>query len=259
MADEIGWIEGVASLGLILVVVLISLWQRLAVERSLIWSSMRAAAQLVAVGLLFRLIFEAARAMSWAWVWVVAMTLLSAEVVGRRAKSVPGIRGSALIALVGAVAVTLAIIFGLGVLDLEAMTLVVIAGITLGNTLPAAVQAADIISTEFRDQPHRVEGLLSLGFDGKGASREITRSAIRQALIPQIERTKVIGLVALPGTMTGMLLAGADPIPAVLVQLVIVYLVLGSVGVAAVAVAMTVAARAFTADLRLDDWVRIRS
>ena len=258
MPGDIGWVEALASLALLGVVVVISLWRRLGVERTLVWASLRAAVQLVAVGLLFIVIFEAARAMTWAWVWVIGMTLLSTEVVARRAGRLPGIRKSALLALAGAVAVTLGIIFGLGVLDFQAVTLVVIAGITLGNTLPAAVQAADIIKREFRDHPHRIEGLLALGFDRQGASRQVTRSAIRQALIPQIERTKVIGLVALPGTMTGMLLAGAEPLSAVLLQLVIVYLVLGSVGVAAVAVAMTVAGRAFTPDLRLAGWVRDR-
>lgn len=258
MSGDIGWVETLASLALVGVVVAISLWQKLGIERSLVWASLRAAIQLVAVGLLFVVIFEASRSMTWAWAWVVGMTVLSMEVVARRAGRLPGIRLSALLALSGAVAVTLGIVFGLGVLTLEAVTLVVIAGITLGNTLPAAVQAADIIRSEFRDHPHRIEGLLALGFDRKGASREVTRSAIRQALIPHIERTKVIGLIALPGTMTGMLLAGAEPVAAVLVQLVIVYLVLGSVGVGAVAVAVTVASRAFTPDLRLADWVSDR-
>lgn len=255
MPGDIGWIEALASLALIAVVVGISLWRGLDVERSLVWSSLRAAIQLVAVGALFAVIFEATRALTWSWAWVAGMTLLSGEVVARRTGRLPGMRLVALAALTGSVGVTLGIVFGLGVLPYEPVTLVVIAGITLGNTLPAAVQSADVITTEFRDNPARIEALLSLGFDRKGASRMVTRSSVRQALLPQIERTKVIGLIALPGTMTGMLLAGAEPVPAVLVQLVIVYLVLGAVGVGAVVVAASVAARAFTRDLRLDTWV----
>ena len=83
-----------------------------------------------------------------------------------------------------------------------------------------------------------------------------TRSAVRTALLPQIERTKVIGLIALPGTMTGMLLAGAEPVSAVLVQLVITYLVLGSVAMASSLIVTAVGTSAFTKDLRLADWVR---
>lgn len=255
MNANIGWLEALASLGLVVVAVGISRWKRLETEGSILWASFRAAVQLVAVGLLFGLIFESAQAMGWAWVWVVGMTLLSAEVVARRAKTVPRLRIYALAALVFAVAVTLLILFGLRVFDLKPVTLVVIAGITLGNTLPATVQAADTVTSEFVDNRGQIEGLLALGFDASGASRMATRSAVRTALLPQIERTKVIGLIALPGTMTGMLLAGAEPITAVLVQLVITYLVLGSVAMAASVIVTTVGASAFTKDLRLADWV----
>ncbi|MDX1468721.1 MAG: ABC transporter permease [Acidimicrobiia bacterium] len=258
MPGDIGWIEAFSSLALIAVVVVISLWRRLDLEAPLIWSSLRAALQLIAVGALFAIIFEATQAFTWSWVWVVGMTLVSTEVVARRTGHLPGVRRPALAALAGSVAVTVGLIFGVGVLAFEPVTLVVIAGLTLGNTLPAAVQSVELIKTEFMDKPERIEGLLALGFDRRGASREVTRAAVRQALLPQIERTKVIGLIALPGTMTGMLLAGAEPIPAVLVQLVIVYLVLGAVGVGAVVVAVAVAKRAFTADLRLAQWVTDR-
>lgn len=251
----IGWIEAFSSLALIAVVIGLSRWHRLELERSLVWSSLRAAVQLVAVGALFAVIFEATSAFAYSWAWVAGMTLVSTEVVARRIGQLPRIRRLAFTALAGSVAVTLTLIFGLGVLAYEPVALVVIAGLTLGNTLPAAVQSVELIKTEFMDKPERIEGLLALGIDRRGASREVTRAAVRQALLPQIERTKVIGLIALPGTMTGMLLAGAEPITAVLVQLVIVYLVLGAVGVGAVVVAVAVAKRAFTPDLRLAPWV----
>lgn len=255
MSGEIDWVGALASLSLVVVTVAISMWKGLHVERSIIWASFRAAVQLLAVGVLFGIIFESARALVWAWVWVVGMTLLSAEVVARRARQVPHLRLYALMSLAGAVGLTILLLFGLGVFDLEPVTLVVIAGITLGNTLPAAVQAADSITTEFIDNRSRVEVLLALGFDRQGASRVIAGEAVRVAVLPQIERTKVIGLIALPGAMTGMLLAGADPISAVLVQLVIAYLVLGSIGVASAVVVSVVASRAFTKDLRLEEWV----
>lgn len=256
MDGDIGWIEILASLSLVAVAIAVSLWKGLGSERSIIWAAFRAAIQLLAVGLLFGLIFESSTAMTWAWLWVVGMTIVSAEIVARRTRKIPRIRFYALASLAGSVGVTLLLLFGLGVFVLEPVTLVVIAGITLGNTLPAAVQAADTVTSEFIDHQERVEVLLALGFDKKGASRVVTSSAVRTALLPQIERTKVIGLIALPGTMTGMLLAGSEPVTAVLVQLVITYLVLGSVGVASSVVVTAVASRGFTKDLRLEDWVR---
>lgn len=252
---NIGWVEVAASLTLVLVAVGLSLWKRLGVERSILWASLRAAVQLLAVGVVFRLIFESATAMLWATIWVVAMTVISAETVTRRAREIPRLRLSAFAALGGALLISLALVFGLGVFDLEPVTLVVIAGITLGNTMPSAVLGANTASKTFKDHPERVEGLLSLGLDRDAVTRFMTPQAVRHALIPQIERTKVVGLIALPGAMTGMLLADAAVFDAVLVQLVIMYLILGSVAVAVVTVVTIVASRALTSDARLQSWV----
>lgn len=255
----IGWVEVAASLTLVLVAMGLSFWKGLGVEKSILWASFRAAVQLLAVGFVFRFIFESATAMVWAAVWVVAMTLISAETVARRAKGIPGLRLSALASMGGALLVSLGLVFGLGVFDLEPITLVVIAGITLGNTMPSAVLGANTASKAYRDNPQQVEGLLALGLDRDAVARFMTPQAVRQALIPHIERTKVVGLIALPGAMTGMLLAGADAVDAVLVQLVIMYLILGSVAVAVVTVVTIVASRALTPDARLESWVTDRS
>ena len=52
-------------------------------------------------------------------------------------------------------------------------------------------------------------------------------------MIPLIDSTKTTGLIFFPGTMVGMLLAGADPVDAVRLQLILLYILLGSVGLAA--------------------------
>jgi putative ABC transport system permease protein len=256
---EIGWPDVLVSTVLILVAVVLSLWKRLGAERSILWSAFRAAVQLLVVGLLFRLIFESASAMTWAWVWVVGMVIVSVEVVKRRAPRIPMVRAGAYAALAGALAVCLGIVFGLDVFDLEPVTFVVVAGITLGNTMPSAVLAMDVAAKAFTDNPGRIEGALALGMDSVTVNRIIAPEAVRAALIPQIERTKVVGLIALPGAMTGMLLAGADAFSAVLVQLVIMYLILGAVAIAVVTVVALVGVRAFTADGRLEEWVRTQS
>jgi putative ABC transport system permease protein len=197
--------------------------------------------------------------MTWAWVWVIGMVIVSSEVVKRRAPGIPIVRAGAYVALGGALVVCLGIVFGLRVFVLEPVTFVVVAGITLGNTMPSAVLAVDVAAKAFTENPGRIEGVLALGMDSTAVNRLITPEAVRAALIPQIERTKVVGLIALPGAMTGMLLAGADPFSAVLVQLVIMYLILGAVAIAVVTVVVLVGVRAFTADGRLEEWVRTQT
>lgn len=74
---------------------------------------------------------------------------------------------------------------------------------------------------------------------------------LRTAITPQIENTRALGIVFLPGAMTGLILAGVDPLDAVLVQLALMYLILGAVVVTATLTVLGARRRLFTADHRL--------
>jgi UDP-glucose/iron transport system permease protein len=239
-----------ASLLLVAIASGISWWLGLGVERSILWASTRAAVQLVAVGVLLALVLESA----WEWVlapvWIVAMIAITTTVVERRAKR-RAVRVPAAIAITASVALSLGVVFGLGVLSPQPIEMIVIAGITIGNVLPATVLAADQVGRQLTDGRQTIEGLLALGIDARRSTRYIVSEATRVALIPQIERTRVVGLIALPGAFTGLLLAGVAPVDAAVVQLVVMYLVLGSVAVSASVVALVTARSAFTPDQRL--------
>lgn len=246
------------SLSLIAMAVGLSLWRGLGIERSLLWATARAAVQLMAVGLLFRVIFESAQAPLWAWLWVAGMIAVAGVVVSRRSTGVPDMLGVGLVSIALSVTISLALVFGLGVFELEPVTIVVIAGITIGNTLPATALGATQMSDYLKDQAGQVEALLALGMDQRQVSRFVVPRVARTALIPQIERTKVVGLVALPGAMTGLLLAGVEPFDAVLVQLVIMYLILGAVALSVLIVVISLTSRSLTDDLRMADWTTTR-
>lgn len=104
---------------------------------------------------------------------------------------------------------------------------------------------------EVRDRQLEVEARLALGQPSWQAARPYVRNALRAALIPQIETTKAVGIVFLPGAMTGLILAGVDPVDAVLVQVVVMYLVLGAAATATTVVAIGLVRRLFTPDHRL--------
>ena len=255
-AVDVTWVEMLAACSLIVVAVGLSLWLRLGIEMSLLAASARALVQLLVVGGLFTVIFDAGGAVALAWMWVGMMVVITVVVIGRRAPSIPGLRNVAALAVGAALAVSLGIVFGLGVFDHEPVTVVVIAGITMGNVLPAAVLAAKQVEHAFVAEAGQVEALLSLGFDRRGATRFIGPAAARTALVGQVERTKVVGLIALPGAMTGLLLAGVDPVDAVLVQVIVMYLILGAASVVVAVVVWAAARQAYTVDLRLAAWTR---
>jgi putative ABC transport system permease protein len=51
-------------------------------------------------------------------------------------------------------------------------------------------------------------------------------------MIALVDSTKTTGIIFFPGTMVGMLLAGASPTDAVRLQLILLYTLLGSVAIA---------------------------
>jgi putative ABC transport system permease protein len=95
-------------------------------------------------------------------------------------------------------------------------------------------------------QRDQIETALALGATSRQAVQPIVRRSIRAAMMPIIDTTKTVGLIKLPGAMTGMILAGASPLAAVQIQLVIIYMLVGSTAVAALAAALLTAGRCFT-------------
>lgn len=247
----VGWLGLVASLALVGIAVVISLWQRLDLERSLVWASVRAIVQLLSVGAVLAFVLSPRVPLIVSWVWVAFMVVFASETVRRRAPEVPGARRLALAAMTMACAVSLLVLFGLGIFPLNARTLIPLAGMVVGNSLTGTVVAARRVVGELSDKRSEVEARLALGLSSRDASRPYVREALRTAMISQIESTKAVGLVFLPGAMTGLILAGEKPISAVLVQAAVMFLILGAVATTAAAMSLGLARRLFTADHRL--------
>jgi putative ABC transport system permease protein len=249
MPSDIGWSGLVASLVLVGVAVGLSLVRSLGLERSIVWASARALVQLLLVGVALEFVLD--RNLAWSWAWVVVMILFAADTVRRRARDVGDVFLLALVAFAAAAVVSLLVLFGLEVFPLEPRTLIPMAGLMVGNSMSATVLVARRVLEELRDKRDEVEARLALGLTARDAARPYVRNAVRTALIPQIETTKAVGLVFLPGAMTGLILAGVDPLDAVRVQVAVMYLVLGSVATTVTVVALGVQRRLFTGDHRL--------
>ena len=253
MIEDVSFVQVAASLVLIAVSVVLGLALQLGLTRQILVAAARAAVQLLAVGLIFGWIAESGSAMALAWLWVAIMVAITSVIARRRAPELRGggpVAGASVSASVG---LCLLVIFGLDVLPYEPVNLIVIAGITIGNSMPSQVLGANRVQAEVRDGRGQFEAMLALGLTVSQIVRLVGGRIVRTALIPQIERTNVVGLIALPGAMTGLLLAGADPLDAVLVQIIVMYLVLGAV-VTSVIISVVFGLRnSFT-----DDW-RLRS
>lgn len=248
---DVGWWGLAASLLLIAVTLGISLWRRLGLERDVAIATVRALAQLLAVGYVLAVVIDPDQPTAYAWAWLMFMVVFAAWTVSRRAPEVPGVLPLALMALATSTGVTVAVIFGLGIFPAEARAIVPVGGMMVGNAMTSTVVAGRRIVQEFSEKRADVEARLALGQPWPQASRPSLRAALRTAMISQVETTKAVGLVFLPGAMTGLILAGVDPVEAVRVQAAIMFLILGAVAINVVVIGTGVTSRLFTDDHRL--------
>jgi len=247
----IGWGGLVTSLLLVGVAVGLSWWRGLRLGPEILWAAARALVQLLAVGYVLVLLVDDDAPVLFAWLWVVLMIGFAAFTVRRRAPQVPGIVGLAALAMTMSAAISLGTVFGLGIYANEARAIVPIAGMMIGNSIGGLVVAARRVIAELAEHRAEVEARLALGQPWREASQSFVRAALRTALTAQIESTKAVGLVFLPGAMTGLILGGADPADAVLVQAALMYLILGCVATNVVIVGLGLTRRLFTPDHRL--------
>ena len=133
---------------------------------------------------------------------------------------------------------SLAIAFGFTIFEMEGRTIVPVAGMVIGNSMKAGVVAASRVAEFATDQRAEIEAGLALGMSPRTASRRLMRQALRTAISSQVEQTAALGIVFLPGAMTGLILAGVDPLEAVRTQLALMYVILAGVVIAAVVTAV---------------------
>lgn len=136
----------------------------------------------------------------------------------------------------------LALLVGSGVISTAGIVIIPVAGILLGGCLTATTLAGKRARDELAQRKGEVEAALSLGFSPRDAAMEICRPAAAQALVPALDQTRTVGLVTLPGAFVGMLLGGASPIQAGVVQLVVLVALLAAEAVA-ILVTVELAAR----------------
>ena len=121
----------------------------------------------------------------------------------------------------------------------------------LGNALTGISLGVDRCLQELDENRGRVEALLALGATWWEAARPVAAESLRLGMIPILNSMSVVGLVTIPGMMTGQILAGSDPQIAARYQILIMFLIAAAVALgAATAILVTVRAL-FDSDHRL--------
>lgn len=225
--------------------------ERLGLAREVATAAARAGVQLVAVGALLDWLFAHA-GLAGSLGWVAAMVVIAGGVSAGRGAGIPGARVVSTIAVATAVTVTLGLLVLARVVTTSPRVLVPVGGMVVSGALQSTSLTLLRIRDAARDNRRQVEARLVLGQSGREAFAPYVRAALRNALTPTIDSTKVVGLISLPGAMTGLILAGVAPLAAIRYQVVVMYMLLGAWAVAAL-----VAARLASRSL-FDDAHRLR-
>ncbi len=229
-AIEVSLAEVAASLALIAVAIAVSRWRRAELEADIGVAVVRSMLQLFAIGYVIQAIFD--RDSLWlVAALIVVMVAFGAYTARSRAANVPGALVPLVVALGLAALATLGLVMALGIFEPEPRYLVPVGGMVIGNSMTAAAVALNRVGDDVRESARQIEATLALGASGSEAVAPIVRRSVRSGMIALVDSTKTTGLIFFPGTMVGMLLAGADPTDAVRLQLILLWVLLGSVAI----------------------------
>jgi len=227
-----GWGGVAASLLLVAVAAAVAYREQLRLSRDIVVAAARAGVQLIAAGAILLVLFRWA-GLPGAAGWVIVMVLIAGQVAGRRGARVPRARIAATVGVAVGTSATLVALLAGRIIATQPRVIVPVGGMIVS----AAMLAAGIALRRLREDAHAarpaIEARLSLGQSAREAFLPHQRSALRTALIPAIDSTKVVGLISLPGAMTGLILAGVDPLTAIRYQIVVMYMLLAATALAA--------------------------
>jgi len=232
--------QALLSLVLVAISIIIAKWWRIPVAKDMALGSVRTFVQLISVGYALELIFDLES------LWLIALAILIMMTVGAHAASSRIKQSESAFQITFAAMIvgslfTLAAMLLLDIIPLEARYVIPLAGMIISNSMNASALAVDRLVSDIQSNRPAIETALSLGKTWRVASGKFQRDAATTGMISILNFMKTVGIVALPGAMTGMILAGAEPLKAVLLQVIVAYMLLSSVTITSVvAVELTV-------------------
>ena len=231
------------------------LWYRLGIMGRTITAIVRMTVQLVFVGLYLQVVFR----LNSVWLNLLWMLVMIVVADGSILKGC-GLRTRALwlelfTALLAGTVVPLGVFLGVILMRpfvFDARIVIPVAGMILGNCLRANIVGIGSFYNSIKQGEKPFQCALAQGASLSEAVKPFMADALRQALAPTIAMMATIGLVSLPGMMTGTMLAGANPLDAIQYQIAIVIAIFTGTSITVVAGIWLSARRAFNAYGMLD-------
>lgn len=222
-----GMIKPALALAVVIIAIILSLYQRLGIEKDMAYSILRAFIQLSIIGFVLQFIFSQENIL-WILLAYLFMVVVAGYTAGQRAKHVPhGIYIAGVSILVGT-SITMVLLVLLRVFPFTPRYIIPVAGMMVGNAMTVTGVTLKRLRDDLRVQQSLVETALALGATPRQATIKQVRRALVIALAPVIDNAKTVGLISLPGAMTGLIMGGASPLEAIQLQIVVMNMLLGA-------------------------------
>ncbi len=239
---ELSFIDLALAGALIIVNGVISIALGLRLERSLLLASVRTILQLLLIGLVLESVFVVRK-------WYIVLGLLSGmtiiagvAAVGRMDRRYRGVYIDSIVAVWCSSWIVAAYALLAIMRDVQPwydpQYAIPLTGMILGNSLNGISLGLNRLSEQLATHRDQVEAMLTLGATRWEAARTSIRQAIHSGMIPVINSMMVVGIVNLPGMMTGQLLAGVSPLQAVRYQIIIMFLIAAATALGTVSVVL---------------------
>ncbi|KAJ6750064.1 hypothetical protein OIU85_000671 [Salix viminalis] len=222
-----GMIKPLAATAVVLMAVILSYMQKLGLEGEMVYSIIRAFLQLSVIGFVLQFIFSQNHAV-WIIIAYIFMVSVAGYTAGQRAKHVPRGKWVAGASILAGTAVTLFLLVILNVFPFTPRYIIPVAGMMVGNAMTVTGITMKRLRDDIKVQMNLVETALALGATPRQATHQQVKRALVIALSPVLDNAKTVGLISLPGAMTGLIMGGASPLEAIQLQIVVMNMLIGA-------------------------------
>lgn len=205
----------------------------LGLERDTIIATVRSTIQLLVIGSVLKFVFSS-ESFIYIFLMIVLMIVAATLNARKKGKKIEGITWKIAVTLITVEIVTQGILLGLHIVPATAQYIIPISGMMIGSSMVLCVLFLNRFTAEIESSQDQIELVLSLGGTPKQAIHKHLTNAIKASMIPTIENQKTMGLVQLPGMMSGQIIGGADPVQAIQFQLLILLALLTTAALSSV-------------------------
>lgn len=216
------------TFSLVLIALALSYKEKLGLEKDMLIGSARAVVQLTIIGFILKFIFN----LDNIWFTTIILLIMVYNAGAVAAKRGAGIEQALLIAvasILSGLVITLGGLIAFGAITYQPSQVIPISGMVVGNSMIATSLLFKTLLSNFQTKREEIEVKLCLGAAPKQSAINLIRDSIKTAMLPTFDSMKTLGIVQLPGMMTGLILAGVAPESAIKYQIMVAFMLAGAV------------------------------